>query len=74
MTIWPSLQAAFIETLSKDSIAVSVYLINGIKVSGYITAHDHHVITIKNTVTQLLYKKAISTIVPTCLIPVEEFA
>lgn len=58
------LQGTFLETLCNKQIAVSVYLINGIKLQGEIESHDSTVILLKNTFRQIVYKHAISTIVP----------
>ena len=61
---WVSLQEPFFEELCNDKIAVSVYLVNGIKLQGYIDAYDHCVVLLKNTINQMIYKHAISTVVP----------
>jgi host factor-I protein len=45
-------------------VAVSIYLVNGIKLQGQVDSFDQYVILLKNTVTQMVYKHAISTIVP----------
>lgn len=58
------LQGAFLETLCSKQIPVSVYLINGIKLQGEIESHDSTVILLKNTFRQIVYKHAVSTIVP----------
>ena len=61
------LQCQYLDTLAIHNTAVSVYLINGIKLSGIIAEHDLDVILLrdtKSTVEQLIYKHAISTIVP----------
>ena len=62
------LQDPYLNGLREEQIPVSVYLINGIKLSGIISAFDQYVVILndpKNTVGQLIYKHAISTIVPT---------
>ncbi len=58
------LQDAFLNELHKEQSAVSVFLINGIKLHGIIDSFDQHVIMLKDSVTQMVYKHAISTIVP----------
>lgn len=63
------LQDPFLDTLRKDSIPVSVYLVNGIKLQGQIEAYDQYVVLLKNMVTQMVYKHAISTIVPSRPVP-----
>jgi host factor-I protein len=59
------LQEPFLNTLRKEGIIVSVYLVNGIKLQGKVESFDQYVILLRNTVTQMVYKHAISTIVPT---------
>ena len=61
------LQDQYLQNLSNESIAVSIYLINGIKLSGLISAYDEQIVLLsdeKSTTNQLIYKHAISTIVP----------
>lgn len=60
----PSLQDPFLNALRKEKIAVSIYLVNGIKLQGVIDSFDQFVIVLKNSVSQMVYKHAISTIVP----------
>ena len=60
----PSLQDPFLNTLRKEHVPVSIYLVNGIKLQGQVDSFDQYVILLKNTVTQMVYKHAISTIVP----------
>lgn len=59
-----SLQDPFLNALRKDRIAVSIYLVNGIKLQGQVESFDQFVILLKNQVSQMVYKHAISTIVP----------
>ncbi len=59
-----TLQDPFLNTLRKEHIPVSIYLMNGIKLQGEIDAFDQFVILLKGSVNQLVYKHAISTIVP----------
>jgi len=59
------LQEPVLNTLRKEGIIVSVYLVNGIKLQGKVESFDQYVILLRNTVTQMVYKHAISTIVPT---------
>ncbi len=58
------LQDPFLNTLRKEHVPVSIYLVNGIKLQGQVDSFDQYVILLKNTVTQMVYKHAISTIVP----------
>jgi host factor-I protein len=59
-----SLQDPFLNALRKENVPVSIYLVNGIKLQGQIDSFDQFVILLKNTVNQMVYKHAISTIVP----------
>lgn len=58
------LQGPFLNALRKEKVPVSIYLVNGIKLQGQIESFDQYVILLKNTVSQMVYKHAISTIVP----------
>ncbi len=59
-----SLQDTFLNALRKERIPVSIYLVNGIKLQGQVESFDQFVILLKNTVSQMVYKHAISTVVP----------
>ena len=59
-----SLQEPFLNALRKERIPVSIYLVNGIKLRGQIESFDQFVVLLKNTVSQMVYKHAISTVVP----------
>ena len=59
-----SLQDPFLNALRKERIPVSVFLVNGIKLQGHVESFDQFVILLRNTVSQLVYKHAVSTIVP----------
>ena len=59
-----SLQDPFLNALRKERVPVSIYLVNGIKLQGQIESFDQYVVLLKNTVTQMVYKHAISTVVP----------
>lgn len=58
------LQDRFLNALRKEKIPVSVYLVNGIKLQGQIESFDQFVLCLRNSVNQMVYKHAISTIVP----------
>jgi host factor-I protein len=58
------LQDPFLNALRVQNVPVSIYLVNGIKLQGQIESFDQYVVLLKNTVTQMVYKHAISTIVP----------
>ena len=59
-----SLQDPFLNALRKDRVPVSIYLVNGIKLQGQIESFDQFVVLLKNSVSQMVYKHAISTVVP----------
>ncbi len=59
-----TLQDPFLNALRKERVPVSVYLVNGIKLQGQVESFDQFVVLLRNTVSQLVYKHAISTIVP----------
>lgn len=59
-----SLQEPFLNTLRKEKVPVSVYLVNGIKLQGQIESFDQFVVLLRNSVNQMVYKHAISTVVP----------
>ena len=69
MTKGPSLQDPFLNTLRKEKIPVSIYLVNGIKLQGLVESFDQFVVLLKNTVSQMVYKHAISTVVPSRNVP-----
>ena len=60
-----TLQDPFLNALRKERVPVSIYLVNGIKLQGQVESFDQFVVLLKNSVSQLVYKHAISTIVPT---------
>ncbi|MFN5746574.1 MAG: RNA chaperone Hfq [Methylococcaceae bacterium] len=59
-----NLQDPFLNALRKEHVPVSIYLVNGIKLQGKVDSFDQYVIILKNAVSQMVYKHAISTIVP----------
>jgi host factor-I protein len=58
------LQDPYLNALRKERVPVAIYLVNGIKLQGQIESFDQFAILLKNTVTQMVYKHAISTVVP----------
>ena len=59
-----TLQEPFLNALRKERIPVSIYLVNGIKLQGQIESFDQFVVLLRNSVSQMVYKHAISTVVP----------
>jgi host factor-I protein len=60
-----SLQDPFLNALRRERVPVSIFLVNGIKLQGQIESFDQFVVLLKNNVSQMIYKHAISTVVPT---------
>lgn len=58
------LQESFLNLLRKEAIQVAIYLVNGIKLQGEIESFDQYVIILRSNISQMVYKHAISTIVP----------
>ncbi len=65
-----TLQDPFLNVLRKERIPVSIYLVSGIKLQGQIESFDQFVILLKNAVSQMVYKHAISTVVPARMVKV----
>ena len=59
-----SLQDPYLNALRKERVPVSIFLVNGIKLQGQIESFDQFVVLLKNSVSQMVYKHAISTVVP----------
>ena len=59
-----SLQDPFLNALRKEKVPVSIYHVNGIKLQGQIDSFDQFVVLLRNSVSQMVYKHAISTVVP----------
>ncbi len=59
------LQDLFLNKVRRENIEVVIYLVNGYQIRGYIKGFDNYVIIIENNEKQqMVYKHAISTIVP----------
>jgi host factor-I protein len=63
-----NLQDPFLNEMRKENMAVAIYLVNGIKLQGVIDSFDQYVVLLKSGVSQMVYKHAISTIVPSQVI------
>ena len=59
-----NIQDPFLNALRKERVPVSIFLVNGIKLQGTVDSFDQFVVMLKSTVSQMVYKHAISTIVP----------
>ncbi|MBS0556391.1 MAG: RNA chaperone Hfq [Proteobacteria bacterium] len=67
-----SLQDPFLNALRRERVPVAIYLVNGIKLQGTVESFDQFVVLLRNTVSQMVYKHAISTIVPSRNVRVAE--
>ena len=65
------LQEPYLNALRKEHVPVSIFLVNGIKLQGQIESFDQFVVLLKNNVSQMVYKHAISTIVPARNVAIE---
>lgn len=59
-----ALQDTFLQDLRESKTLVAVFLVNGIRLQGQVEFFDNYIVAVKSTVTQLVYKHAISTILP----------
>ncbi len=59
-----NLQDIFLNQMRKEKIPVTMYLVNGARLTGTIKGFDNFVILLKQDNQQLVYKHAISTIIP----------
>jgi host factor-I protein len=59
-----NLQDLFLNQLRKDRTPVVMFLTNGVRLKGIIKGFDNFVVLLKDVTDQLIYKHAISTIVP----------
>lgn len=59
-----NLQDNYLNYLRKEKVPVVVYLTNGVRLKGTVKAFDNFVIVLKEVSQQLIYKHAVSTIIP----------
>ncbi len=68
-----NLQDTFLNNARRQRISVTVFLLNGVKLQGFITWFDNYSILLKRDGhIQLIYKHAVSTIMPATLIDLKE--
>ncbi|MEE2767053.1 MAG: RNA chaperone Hfq [Pseudomonadota bacterium] len=67
-----NLQDGFLNSLRKERVPVAIYLVNGIKLQGKVDSFDQYVVMLKNSISQMVYKHAISTIVPSRAVRVHQ--
>lgn len=67
-----NVQDDFLENIRKNKISVTVFLVNGVKLQGIITWFDNFSLLLRRDGhTQLIYKHAISTIMPAETVEIE---
>ncbi|GGD89122.1 RNA-binding protein Hfq [Aureimonas endophytica] len=60
-----SLQDLFLNTVRKQKISLTIFLVNGVKLTGVVTSFDNFCVLLRRDGhSQLVYKHAISTIMP----------
>ena len=61
-----NLQDLFLNNARKERVPVTIYLMNGVQVKGYVKGFDSYIILLEseNKQQNLIYKHAVSTIVP----------
>lgn len=65
-----NLQDRFLNELRREKMQVSIFLVNGIKLHGVVDSFDQYVVMLKNSITQMVYKHAISTVVPSKMVKI----
>lgn len=65
-------QSDFLNDIRKNKVSVTVFLVNGVKLQGIITWFDDFSLLLRRDGhTQLIYKHAVSTIMPSTAVEVE---
>ncbi|MBR1398820.1 MAG: RNA chaperone Hfq [Alphaproteobacteria bacterium] len=68
-----NVQNDFLDEIKEQKDAVTVFLINGVKLQGIITRHDDESLLLRRDGhTQLVYKHAVSTIMPSVAVEIAE--
>ncbi len=61
----PGLQDAFLNAVRRKKISLTIFLVNGVKLTGIVTSFDNFCLLLRRDGnSQLVYKHAISTIMP----------
>ncbi|ALN73312.1 MULTISPECIES: RNA chaperone Hfq [unclassified Aureimonas] len=61
----PNLQDLFLNAVRKQKISLTIFLVNGVKLTGVVTSFDNFCVLLRRDGhSQLVYKHAISTIMP----------
>ena len=60
-----NLQDAFLNEVRKQKVPLTIFLVNGVKLNGVVSWFDNFCVLLKRDgIAQLVYKHAISTIMP----------
>ncbi|MBE8181978.1 MAG: RNA chaperone Hfq [Candidatus Portiera sp.] len=59
-----SLEGKFLEQMREDQLEINIYLVNGIRLKGFIDGFNENVILLRNGSVQMVRFDAISTIMP----------
>ena len=65
-------QSDFLNDIRKNKVSVTIFLVNGVKLQGIITWFDNFSLLLRRDGhTQLIYKHAVSTIMPSTPVDIE---
>ena len=68
-----NLQDTFLNALRRGKTPTTVFLVNGVKLQGYITWYDNFCLLLKrDNQSQLVYKHAISTVMPNAAVQLQD--
>jgi len=68
-----NLQDTFLNAVRKNKISLTIFLVNGVKLQGIITWFDNFCVLLRrDNTSQLVYKHAISTVMPGTAVPLFE--
>ena len=61
-----NLQYLFLNNARKERVPVTIFLMNGVQIKGYVKGFDSYIVLLEseNRQQNLIYKHAVSTIVP----------
>ncbi len=61
-----NLQDLFLNNARKERVPVTIFLMNGVQIKGYVKGFDSYIVLLEgeNKQQNLIYKHAVSTIVP----------
>ncbi len=65
-----NLQDTFLNQCRKENLGITIFLVNGFQIKGYVKGFDNYIILLDTDgKQQMIYKHAISTIIPSKHIP-----